>query len=119
MKFEISVERARSLVNHELSHFQSAKISGDQHAAWRSLEHIHILSQGFGLMHLFSHWWMLRYAWTLRDNREVVGQMMRLALAPIGNLTGRLPFGNTGRANVNAFQPMEILSDLGAMFTKL
>lgn len=119
MKVEISVERARLLVNHQLRHFEAAKISGDQHAAWRSLEHIHILSQGFGLMHPYSHWWMLRYAWTLRDKKEVVGQLMRLALAPIGNLTGRLPFGNTGRANVNAFQPMDIPSDLGAKITKL
>lgn len=119
MKVEISVERARSLVNHELRNFEAAKISGDQHAGWRSLEHIHILSQGFELMHLYSHWRMLRYAWTLRDKKEVVGQLMRLALAPIGNLTGRLPFGNTGRSNVSAFQPMEIPSDFRAKMTKL
>lgn len=27
-------------------------------------------------------------------------------MAPLGNLTGRLPIGNTGRANVSAFAPM-------------
>lgn len=119
MKIKISIERARLLVNHELRRFESAQVSGDQHAAWRSHELIHILSQGFGLMHLYSHWWMLRYAWTVRDKKEVVGQLMRLALAPIGNLTGRLPFGNTGRANVNAFQPMELPLDLSTKITKL
>jgi hypothetical protein len=36
MKIKISIERAWLLVNHELKHFESAQISGDQHAAWRS-----------------------------------------------------------------------------------
>ena len=114
MKIKISIERARLLVNRELIQFEFAHARGDQHAAWRCLERIHILSQGFGLMHIYSHWWMLRYAWILKDTKEVAGQLMRLALAPIGNLTGRLPFGNTGRANVSAFQPMDIPTDLNA-----
>lgn len=38
--------------------------------------------------------------------------MLRLALAPLGNLTGRIPQGNTGRSNVSAFQSMEVPDDL-------
>ena len=119
MKIGVSFDRARTLVMHEQALFHAAVSHGDTHAAWRSLERIHILSQEFGLMHLVSHWRMVRYAWSLRDGREVLGQLTRLALAPIGNISGRLPFGNTGRANVSAFQPMEIPPDLIMQITKL
>lgn len=119
MKIDLSVERARLLVIHELALFQAAAARGDTDGAWHSLERMHILSQGFEMMHLSSHCRLLRYAWELRDWKEVVGQLFRLALAPIGNLTGRLPYGNTGRSNVSAFQPMEIPTDLSAKITKL
>lgn len=104
---------------HEQALFHAAVENSDTHAAWRSLERIHILSQEFGLMHLASHWRMLCFAWSLRDSREVFGQLTRLVLAPIGNLIGRLPFGNTGRSNVSAFQPMDIPPDLKDQIAKL
>jgi hypothetical protein len=55
---------------------------------------------------------MLRYAIEQRDWREVMGQLVRLALAPLGALTGRIPIGNTGRSNVSTFQQMPIPDDL-------
>jgi Protein of unknown function (DUF3703) len=58
------------------------------------------------------HLRMLRIAWATGDGREVRGQLLRLALTPIGHLTGRLPLGNTGTSKVNAFQPMAIPPDL-------
>ena len=119
MKIQFPIEHARLLVMHEMSQFEAAQAQGDTDTAWRSLERIHIISQGFGIMHLSSHWRMLLYAWALRDTKEVFGQLTRLALAPVGNLTGRLPFGNTGRANVSAFLPMELPADLSAQITKL
>jgi hypothetical protein len=42
----------------------------------------------------------------------VTGQLARLALAPLGALTGRMPWGNNGRSNVSAFKPMPIPDDL-------
>lgn len=60
---------------------------------------------------------MLGYAIALRDWREAFGQAIRLALAPLGALTGRLAWGNTGRANVSAFRPMPVRPDLGAKLT--
>lgn len=119
MKIEIPVERVRLLIEHELSLLESAQAQGDTGSAWRSLEHIHIIAQGFAMMHLSSHWRMLRYAWAVRDTKEVFGQIIRLALAPVGNLTGRLPFGNSGRANVSAFRAMDIPADLNAQIAKL
>ena len=55
---------------------------------------------------------MLRAAWRLADARESRGQLLRLSLVPLGHLFGRLPLGNTGRSNVNAFAPMDVPVDL-------
>ena len=42
----------------------------------------------------------------LRDLREAGGQVLRLALVPLGHALARLPIGNTGRARVSALAPM-------------
>jgi hypothetical protein len=47
-----------------------------------------------------------------RDVHEVLGQVFRLLVAAPGSLTGRYPVGNTGGANVSAFEPMPIPDDL-------
>ena len=39
---------------------------------------------------------MLGLAWRTRDWSEVAGQVLRLALVPLGHLSGRLPLGNPG-----------------------
>lgn len=83
--------------------------------AWRHLERAHILAQMKLWPHCRSHWRMLELAVRLRDWREAFGQIVRLALAPVGNLMGRLPIGNTGRANVSAFAHMKIPPDLQAI----
>ena len=110
---------ARKLVAVENDAFATAIANNDVKSAWRALERIHIITQIFTGLHIASHLQMLRYAWILRDWKEVIGQLFRLALAPIGNLTGRLPYGNTGRSNVSAFKPMELPLDLRATITKL
>lgn len=61
---------------------------------------------------------MLGYALALGDGREAAGQLFRLALVPLGSLTGRLPVGNTGRARISAFKPMPIPSDLEALISQ-
>lgn len=86
--------------------------SGQIELAWDHLERAHIVSQTQLGPHIHSHWKMLLLALRLRDGREVVGQLFRLALAPLGNLMGRLPIGNTGRSNVSAFQKMKVPADL-------
>ncbi len=99
-------------IARERLNYRNARLAGDQAAAWRALERLHILSQAKFWPHIRSHVDMLGYAVALRDGREIFGQLARLALAPLGNLTGRLPIGNTGRANVSAFVPMEIPEEL-------
>lgn len=94
---------------------RTAEQAGDIAAAWRHLERAHVVAQARLIPHCRSHWAMLRLALRLRDWREAAGQAIRLMLAPIGNLTGRLPPGNVGRSRVSAFAPMAIPPDLEAI----
>jgi Co/Zn/Cd efflux system component len=104
--------RARLLVAAEMRAFDRAKSESEADNAWRALERAHIMSQPYLGLHLASHWQMLRFALAMRDGREALGQLFRLALAPLGALTGRIPVGNTGRADVSAFAPMPIPDDI-------
>lgn len=105
-------DRFAAFISEEYRAADKAEKSGRIERAWYHLERAHIVSQiRFG-PHMHSHWKMLQLAVRLHDRREVVGQLFRLALAPLGNLTGRLPIGNTGRSNVSAFRKMQIPADL-------
>ncbi len=75
---------------------------------WRWLVAAHIVGQQEFAMHWRTHLAMLGFAVNSRDYPEVAGQLLRLALVPFGHLLRRLPAGNTGRATVNAFQPMPL-----------
>lgn len=81
-------------------------------AAMPLLRRAHVLGQRDIGPHLRVHLLMLRAAWALRDGRELRGQLLRLALTPIGHLSGRLPLGNIGTSDVSAFEPMALPPDL-------
>lgn len=106
----------RHLIHSEMVAYQDARIIGDHAAAWARLERSHIFSQPFLGLHLANHWAMLRFAISVRDVKEATGQIFRLALAPLGAMTGRIPIGNTGRSNVSAFRTMPIPDDLAYWF---
>lgn len=91
---------------------------GDVALAWHHLGRANILAQTRLGAHCVSHWKMLIFAVRLRDWPEAAGQLLRLALAPIGNLTGRLPIGNTGRSTVSAISAMDIPPDLRAILDR-
>jgi hypothetical protein len=80
-------------------------VPAEEHWLW--LMAAHVVGQTELGLHWDSHLRMLRLAWRGRDLPEVAGQLMRLALVPVGHALGRLPAGNVGRATVNAFKPME------------
>lgn len=73
---------------------------------WLWLEASHVLGQTSLPLHWRSHIAMLRYALQLRNLREACGQVLRLALVPLGHALARLPLGNSGRAHVSALTPM-------------
>jgi hypothetical protein len=89
-----------------------ARASGDLEAEWRHLERAHILSQPIIRLHVATHVAMLGAALRRRNPSETVGQVVRLVLAAPGSATGKYPKGNTGGANVSAFRPMPVPSDL-------
>lgn len=99
-------------LTREYAAFRRAKGQSDTRAAWGHLERAHIVAQPLPLAHLHAHLVMLRYAVSLGDTREVFGQILRLGLAVPGNLLGRLPTGNAGRARMSAFAPMAVPADL-------
>ena len=82
----------------------------EQRWAWRMAAHV--VGQRELLLHLHSHWRMLGLALSTRDAGEVLGQLLRLALVPLGHALGRLPAGNVGRATVSAFAPMRPSRDV-------
>lgn len=104
--------RADDLVSSEMMAYRTARSAGDFDRAWIALERAHIVSQPYLGLHLANHWAMLKFATAQRDVKEAIGQVVRLALAPLGALTGRIPIGNTGRSSVSAFKPMPVPDDL-------
>jgi hypothetical protein len=107
----------RQLLGKELARHRLATVQGDAAASWHALERAHILAQPALGDHLRVHLTMLVHAVRTRDPGEAVGQVLRVLLAPIGALTGRLPIGNTGRSNVSAFIPMRVPADLADALT--
>lgn len=107
--------RISGFLAEEYRSAEAATNAGQFEQAWRHLERAHVVAQTQFAPHLQSHWKMLLLAVRIRDGCEAFGQLIRLALAPLGNLTGRLPIGNTGRSNVSAFARMNIPHDLMAI----
>lgn len=91
---------------------RAAESRGDLPAAFAQLERAHVLGQRFLLPHLATHGAMLRLGWRRRDGREIAGQLLRLLATLPGWLSGWVPKGNTGGADVSALRPMPVPADL-------
>jgi hypothetical protein len=74
---------------------------------WSWLMAAHVVGQHQVGLHFDSHQRMLRLARETRDWREVLGQLLRITLLPLGHLLGKIPRGNIGRATVGATLAME------------
>jgi len=119
MKERLSTEhRARlgAAWNTEIEASRRARQTGDVRGEWSHLERAHVLSQPMAWPHVRTHAAMFAVATRRRDVHELVGQMFRIVVAGPGSLTGRYPAGNTGGADVSAFTPMDVPSDLRAFF---
>ncbi len=99
-------------VRAELGHVQQAWNQNRLSDAFHHAERAHILGQRYLVPHAHTHWWMLRIGWRRRDGREVTGQLLRVLAVLPGFVTGWIPKGNTGGANVSALRPMQIPDDL-------
>jgi len=84
---------------------------GDLSGAFGHLERANVLGQRSTRAHVRAHREMLRIGLRRRDLREVCGQIFRMLGAAL--LTRFwVPDGNTGGANVSAFEAMSIPPDL-------
>ncbi len=96
---------------------QCAK-SGDLRGAWAALERAHIVSQPALRPHLRVHCAMLVLAIANGDMGEAFGQITRLALAPLGHVLGRTPWGNSGRANISKFAHAPLPDDVSRLYAQ-
>lgn len=97
---------------------RQAKIEFDQKhygQSWRHLERAHILGQPYPVAHTVVHWRMLAFGISIKNRKEVIGQIPRLLVGGVKSFVGKIPVGNTGGANVPPLQPMEIPEDLAAI----
>lgn len=107
--------RVRNAWADEMSAARTAQSRTDDVEEWSHLERAHVLSQPSALLHVRTHAAMFAAAMRRRDRHEILGQVFRILVAGPGSLIGRYPVGNTGGANVNAFQPMPVPEDLRAL----
>lgn len=91
-----------------MSESRAARERGDLDAAFAALERAHVLGQRHLVPHFVTHLHMLRIGKQRRDAREIAGQLLRLFATLPGWLTGWVPKGNTGGANVSAIRPMPL-----------
>lgn len=79
------------------------------------IERAHILGQRYLFPHFYTHALLLAIAVERADIRETVGQVVRLIAVVPGYLSGWVPKGNTGSANVSALRPMTPPEDLAPL----
>jgi hypothetical protein len=108
-------QRIRPHVRSELAASRSAEQLGELSVAFHHLERAHVLAQVSTVEHVLAHWHMLAWAVRHRDWRQLAGQLPRIVGAATKTFVGWVPRGNTGGANVSAFQPMPIAPDLRAI----
>jgi hypothetical protein len=97
---------------------QGAKAAASPEHAWLYLEAAHVVGQLHLKPHLQTHTQMWALSLRARDWPEVAGQLLRLAVVPLGHLSGRLPLGNPGRATVSAFQPLPVRPELAKLIAR-
>ncbi|RVT46149.1 DUF3703 domain-containing protein [Rheinheimera sediminis] len=103
--------------NLEIEQAQQARRQQLWQQAWYHAERAHILGQQRFLLHLQSHWLMLKLATEQADWFEIRGQVLRLLLTPLGHLSGRLPVGNPGSSRYPVMQAQPVPEDLNSILS--
>lgn len=103
----------------ELVHYKEAMTKGNLLHAWHHLERAHIIGQAYPREHTYSHWLMLRFGISIKDSREVLGQLPRLLVGGVKSFVGKIPTGNSGGANVPPLRVMPIPDDIQNLFRTL
>lgn len=80
--------------------------------AWNHLEHAHVIGQAYPLVHTHVHWLILKFGFTIKSRKEILGQIPRLLVGGVKSFVGVIPVGNTGGSNVPPLRAMDIPADL-------
>ncbi|MEP4165396.1 DUF3703 domain-containing protein [Maricaulis sp.] len=105
----------KTALAEEMGNARAAYAARDDEVALCHFERAHILSQRYFAAHWVTHWWMLKLGIRRADRREIHGQMLRLIAVIPGYISGWVPKGNTGGADVSAIKPMPVPEDLEAL----
>ena len=103
----------------ELQHAATALMQKQWQLSWRHLERAHILAQPYPIEHTTVHWKMLQFGIRIKNGTEILGQLPRLIFGGVKSFVGKIPVGNTGGADVAAWQPMPIPDDLTAIINSI
>lgn len=96
----------------ELREYRVQFEKGNFETSWKSLERAHLIGQYYPIPHTGVHFRMLLFAIKKKDQKEILGQLLRLGVGWFGSLLNRIPVGNTGGSNIPILQPMPLPSDL-------
>ena len=117
MKFNTAIpKRLKYYYLRELVQFREAFEHGDLVHAWHHLERAHIIGQSYPMEHTYAHWLMLKFGISIKDTKEVLGQLPRLLVGGVKSFVGKIPLGNTGGANVPPLKQKPLPEDIQLLF---
>lgn len=119
MKFNTIIPKGlKEHYQSELSLYRLSLNRKEYTAAWKHLERSHILGQAYPYEHTYSHWLMLKFGFRQKNAKEVLGQLLRLAVGGWKSFIDHIPTGNTGGSNVPPLKKMELPQDLSIILNQ-
>lgn len=111
-------KKLRPYYQTELAEYQLAYNMGFLTKAWSHLERAHVIGQAYPWEHTYAHWKMLKFGFSIKSGKEILGQIPRLLVGGVKSFVGKIPVGNTGGANVPPLKPLPISSEIKEMFNE-
>ena len=105
-----------TLLVKELASYTQSRSENNHDRCHYHLGRAHILSQHRWFHHFYVHFLMFKYSWDKKDRKEVLGQIIRMAVTIPGHVFNRLPLGNTGWSNVPLMKKLPLPKDFAPIF---
>ncbi len=92
MKFNINIpKRLKYYYLRELVQYRAAFKEGNLVHAWYHLERAHVIGQPYPFEHSYAHWLMLQFGISIKDWKEILGQLPRLLVGGVKSFIGKIP----------------------------
>lgn len=105
-------------VRREIDSAKHSRRTGNISLEFSHLETAHVLGQESTCWHVRVHTLMLIWAVRNLQPGEFFGQLLRIVGAAALTAIGRVPWGNTGGANVSPFKVMPVKPELQAIIDR-